>query len=141
MSIKMLMIGIMVFFSITAFGEAETEKIKFSFEGKEIVVALKNNSAAKTLLEQLPLTLKFEDYAGTEKISYLPKKLDTVKAPSNCTPLAGDLTYYAPWGNLAFFYKDYRNSNGLIPLGRIESGMENLKEINGNFSVTVERIK
>lgn len=102
---------------------------------------MRDNSAAKSLLEQQPLTLKFEDYTGTEKISYLPKKLDTGKAPNNCTPVAGDLTYYALWGNLAFFYKDYRNSNGLVPLERIESGIENLKEINGNFSVTIERIK
>lgn len=141
MSMKMLLMGIMVFFSITAFGEAGAERIKFSFEGKEVVVLLRDNSAANSLLEQLPLTLKFEDYAGTEKISYPPEKLDIEKAPNNCTPLAGDLTYYAPWGNLAFFYKDYRNSNGLVPLGRIESGIENLEEINGNFSVIVERIK
>lgn len=140
MSMKMLLMGIMVFFSITAFGETGTERIKFSFEEKEIVVLLRDNSAAKSLLEQLPLTLKFENYGGTEKISYPPEKLDISNAPNNCTPSAGDLTYYAPWGNLAFFHKDYRNSDGLVPLGRIETGIENLREINGNFSVTVERM-
>ncbi len=141
MSMKILLIGIMVFFSITVFGETGAERIKFSFEEKEIVVLLRDNSAAKSLLEQLPLTLKFENYGGIEKISYPPEKLDISKAPNNYTPSAGDLTYYAPWGNLAFFHKDYRNSDGLVPLGRIESGIENLQEINGDFSVTVERIK
>ncbi|GAA6324409.1 hypothetical protein F350042L8_15070 [Fusobacterium ulcerans] len=141
MSMKILLMGIMVFFSITVFGETGAERIKFSFEEKEIVVLLRDNSAAKSLLEQLPLTLKFENYGGIEKISYPPEKLDISKAPNNYTPSAGDLTYYAPWGNLAFFHKDYRNSDGLVPLGRIESGIENLQEINGDFSVTVERIK
>lgn len=141
MSMKILLMGIMVFFSITVFGETGAERIKFSFEEKEIVVLLRDNSAAKSLLEQLPLILKFENYGGTEKISYPPEKLDISKAPNNCTPSAGDLTYYAPWGNLAFFHKDYRNSDGLVPLGRIEYGIENLQEINGDFSVTVERIK
>lgn len=141
MSMKILLMGIMVFFSITVFGETGAERIKFSFEEKEIVVLLRDNSAAKSLLEQLPLTLKFENYGGIEKISYPPEKLDISKAPNNYTPSAGDLTYYAPWGNLAFFHKDYRNSDGLVPLGRIESGIENLQEINENFSVTVERIK
>lgn len=141
MSMKILLIGIMVFFSITVFGETGAERIKFSFEEKEIVVLLRDNSAARSLLEQLPLILKFENYGGTEKISYPPEKLDISKAPNNYTPSAGDLTYYAPWGNLAFFHKDYRNSDGLVPLGRIESGIENLQEINGDFSVTIERIK
>ena len=141
MSMKILLMGIMVFFSITVFGETGAERIKFSFEEKEIVVLLRDNSAAKSLLEQLPLTLKFENYGGIEKISYPPEKLDISKAPNNCTPSAGDLTSYAPWGNLAFFHKDYRNSDGLVPLGRIESGIENLQGINENFSVTVERIK
>ena len=141
MSMKILLMGIMVFFSITVFGETGAERIKFSFEEKEIVVLLRDNSAAKSLLEQLPLILKFENYGGIEKISYPPEKLDISKAPNNYTPSAGDLTYYAPWGNLAFFHKDYRNSDGLVPLGRIESGIENLQEINGDFSVTVERIK
>ena len=141
MSMKILLMGIMVFFSIIVFGETGAERIKFSFEEKEIVVLLRDNSAARSLLEQLPLILKFENYGGIEKISYPPEKLDISKAPNNYTPSAGDLTYYAPWGNLAFFHKDYRNSDGLVPLGRIESGIENLQEINGDFSVTVERIK
>ena len=138
---KILLIGIMVFFSITVFGETGAERIKFSFEEKEIVVLLRDNSAAKSLLEQLPLILKFENYGGTEKISYPPEKLDISKAPNNYTPSAGDLTYYDTWGNLAFFHKDYRNSDGLVPRGSIEYGIENLQEINGDFSVTVERIK
>ena len=121
MSMKILLMGIMVFFSIIVFGETGAERIKFSFEEKEIVVLLRDNSAARSLLEQLPLILKFENYGGIEKISYPPEKLDISKAPNNYTPSAGDLTYYAPWGNLAFFHKDYRNSDGLVPLGRIES--------------------
>ena len=41
MSMKILLIGIMVFFSITVFGETGAERIKFSFEEKEIVVQQK----------------------------------------------------------------------------------------------------
>jgi Cyclophilin-like family len=32
-------------------------------------------------------------------------------------PSIGDIAYYAPWGNLALFYKDFGYSNGLITLG------------------------
>lgn len=57
-------------------------KIKLEFQGKKIVVVMKDNSAVRSLLKMLPLVLKFEDYAGTEKISYLPEKLDTSDVPS-----------------------------------------------------------
>ena len=89
---------------------------------------------------QLPLELKFENYGGIEKISYLPKELDISNAPKSCTPKTYDLTYYSPWGNLAFFTKDFRHSNGLIPLGKIESGFENLEDIDKALSVRIEKL-
>lgn len=45
----------------------------------------------------LPLTLTLEDYASTEKISDLPKRLSTQGAPAGIDPSVGDVTYYAPW--------------------------------------------
>ena len=74
----------------------------------------------------LPLTLRLEDYNGTEKISALPRKLTRGGAPAGFDPSAGDVTFYAPWGNLALFYRDFRYSEGLVPLGRIERGIEAL---------------
>ncbi|MNU08615.1 hypothetical protein D3C72_2547400 [compost metagenome] len=53
----------------------------------------------------------------------------------------GDLTYYAPWGNLAIFYKDFDYSSGLIHLGVIESGIDRLARVNGDFDVRIERIE
>lgn len=38
-----------------------------------------------------------------KKIADLPTKLTTQNAPHGYAGKAGDLTYYAPWGNLAFF--------------------------------------
>jgi hypothetical protein len=83
------------------------------------------------------LTLK--DYAGTEKISDLPRKLSTQGAPSGSDPSVGDITLYAPWGNRAIFYKDFGYASGLIILGKIDSGVEKLAQLNGE--VSIERIK
>ena len=47
------------------------------------------------------MTMTLEDYASTEKITYLSRKLSTADAPAGVDPDAGDITYYAPWGNLA----------------------------------------
>ena len=138
MNLKIVLTVAVIFFSMIVYGAEE--KIKFSFDNKEIVVVLENNSAAESLLKQLPLTLEFEDYSSTEKITYLPQKLDISQAPDSCTPHKGDLTYYSPWGNLAFFYRDFRHSKGLVPLGKIESGAEELQEIDKSVSVKIEKI-
>ncbi len=33
----------------------------------------------------------------------------------------GDIAYYAPWGNLAIFYRDWGYGRGLIKLGTLDS--------------------
>lgn len=135
-----LLLGILGMFSSSVYGVETENRIKFSFDNKEIIVALENNSATENFLNQLPLELRFEDFNRTEKISTLPKELDTSNSPNSCTPKNGDLTYYSPWGNLAFFYKDFRHSNGLVPLGKIVSGRENLEDIDKNYLVKIEKI-
>ncbi len=60
----------------------------------------------------VPLTLTLEDYASTEKISDLPKRVSTEGAPSGSDPSVEDIAFYAPWGNLAIFYRDAGYANG-----------------------------
>ena len=115
----------------------ENTRIKMIFGDKEIIVRMNDNKAAEDFLELLPLELDFSDYAGTEKVSDLPGKLSEDGSPSGSKPSAGSFAYYSPWGNLAVFYKDFQYSNGLIILGEIESGLENLKDINGEVKIEI----
>lgn len=115
--------------------------IKMSFNNEEIVVKMHDNPTSRDFLTLLPLTLTFEDYAATEKISYLPRNLSTDDAPKGFDPSEGDLTLYAPWGNLAIFYKDYGYARGLIPLGKIETGVEKLAGIREDFTVVIEKVE
>ncbi|WP_294705915.1 cyclophilin-like fold protein [uncultured Fusobacterium sp.] len=138
---KILIICLVLILSVLVYGEEKMKnRIKFSFNNKEIIVLLEDNSASRSLLAQLPLEIKFENYGNTEKISYLPKKLDISEAPKSCTPQIYDLTYYSPWGNLAFFTEDFRYSNGLVPLGKIEIGFTELKDIDKIENVKIEKI-
>lgn len=118
----------------------EDIRIKLTFNNQEVIVNMDDNPTSKDFLSLLPLTLTFEDYAGTEKISYPSDKLSTEEAPSGIDPAVGDFTYYAPWGNLAIYYKDFGYSNGLIKLGEIESGIEKLENLNGDFTVKIEKM-
>lgn len=95
--------------------------------GEHIISAtLEDNPSTRDFIAQLPLSLDLDDYSSTEKIAYLPRKLTTTGAPSGTDPDVGDVTYYAPWGNLAIFYRDFGYSRGLIRLGRITAGLEHL---------------
>ena len=115
-------------------------KIRLTINGKAINATLIDNATTKDFLTLLPMTLTLEDYAATEKISYLPRKLSTAGAPAGSDPSVGDVTYYAPWGNLAIFYRDSRYARGLIQLGRIDSGIEALN-VAGPLKATIERIE
>jgi len=115
-------------------------KIRLTINGKAINATLIDNATARDFLTLLPMTLTLEDYAATEKISYLPRKLSTAGAPAGSDPSVGDVTYYAPWGNLAIFYRDSRYARRLIQLGRIESGVEALS-VTGPLKATIGRLE
>ena len=112
---------------------------------KAVYATLYDNSVSRDLLSRLPLTLEFSDYNRTEKIARLPPDSpdwDTSDAPDSCDPAPGDLTMYAPWGNLAVFYRDYGPSRGLVPLGKLDSeGLELFASQTGNFTVEISACK
>jgi hypothetical protein len=106
----------------------------------EAVVAtatLNDNECARDFIALLPLDLALEDYAASEKIADLPRKLTTKGAPAAYAPSAGDICLYAPWGNLAIFYRDGELSDGLVLLGRIDAGLDVMREAAGRVTVAV----
>ena len=127
-------------FTMNAF--AQTTKIKLTFEGNEIYALINNSKAGNDFLSLLPLNVKAEDFNSTEKIFYLSKKLNTQNEPDGINPKSGDITYYAPCGNIAIFYKNFRYSNNLIYLGRFEntSDIEKLSNMKGDFDIRIERV-
>ncbi|MGE4578772.1 MAG: cyclophilin-like fold protein [Desulfuromonadales bacterium] len=114
--------------------ENDSMKIKIT-AGKTVLTAtMMDNATSRDFMSMLPLTLTLKDYAGTEKITDLPRKLSTQGAPSGSDPSVGDITLYAPWGNLAIFYKDFGYASGLIILGKIDSGVDKLCQLNGEVT-------
>lgn len=117
--------------------KAMTQKLLIEVGGKTLTATMFDSAATKDLLAQLPLTLTLNDFNGTEKIANPPKKLSTSGAPDGFDPVAGDIAYYAPWGNLAIFYRDFRYSRNLIRLGKIDGdGIKSLR-VSGDVKVTI----
>lgn len=103
-----------------------------------------DNPTSRDFIKRLPLTLTFKDFGGFEKMSVLEEGLTTEGAPEGVTPSAGDFAYYAPWKDITIFYGDWGYSPGLIPLGKIHSGIgelsDKLASMKEDFTVTIERL-
>ncbi|MEU6656810.1 cyclophilin-like fold protein [Streptomyces sp. NPDC046900] len=112
-------------------------KIRLTTDTSSFDATLNGSAAARDFAALLPLTLTLSDYAETEKVSDLPQKLSTAGAPAGTAAEAGDLTYYAPWGNLAIFYKGFRHADGLVKLGTFTSGIEQFADRDDSFKVTI----
>lgn len=95
-------------------------KIHVRVDDNVLSATLDDTAVARDFASLLPLDLKLSDYHGIEKVAALPRTLDTSHAPPSYTPAAGDITLYAPWGNLAIFYKPFRNAPGLVRLGAFD---------------------
>ena len=116
------------------------QRVSVAFDGGEIVVKMDDNPTSRAFLDQLPLTMTFEEYGGFEKLSYPPEELTTEEAPSGHVPARGDFAYYSPWGNVNMYYGDFSYSAGLVKLGEIESGVELLDNIDEDFTVVIKKM-
>ncbi|MCO5219163.1 MAG: cyclophilin-like fold protein [Thermomicrobiales bacterium] len=104
--------------------------------GDTVLTATMNDSqTSREFVGLLPLTLTLSDYNQTEKISDLPGPLTVDDSLPGFDPSPGDITYYAPWGNLAIFYRDFGPAAGLVHLGTIDEGWEALERTDP-FEVT-----
>ena len=111
--------------------QASAMHIAITLDGRHRLRAqLQDNPSSRALLASLPLDLPLdlplEDFAE-EKIVRLPHKLSSQDAPASYRGQPGDITYYAPWGNLALFYGSGPNAPGLVYLGRFEGSYSPLR--------------
>ncbi len=101
--------------------------IRVTLDGRPVDATLNDSPAARDFAELLPLTLDLEDFHQTERIADLPRRLTTSGAPEPRAPRTGDLTYYAPWGNVALFYRDGDSADAdLLILGHLDADTDRL---------------
>lgn len=124
--------------SETEESNVETNQISVTCGDTQVVYELNDSPAAQSLLSQLPLTVVVEDFSTNEKVFYPPQELDTTDTPL-AEGGAGTLAYYAPWGDVVLFYDSFSANGSLYELGEAVSGVENIGQMSGTFTVeTVE---
>ncbi|WP_297094744.1 cyclophilin-like fold protein [uncultured Draconibacterium sp.] len=108
-------------------------KIRINNNDTFITANLNESETAKSFASMLPININLDDYGQTSKISKLEERLDENDSIDGFAPKAGDIVYFAPLGNIAFFYKNSEFSDSLIKLGEIDGDVKALRD--------VERIK
>ena len=114
--------------------EGLTMKISIQNQEKTLQFELNDSPAAKAFYEQLPLTIEIKNFSDNEKIFYPPQKLTTENTPVAYAE-KGTLAYFAPWGNMTIFYKDYGQGTDLYEIGHVVSGKENIANLTGTATI------
>lgn len=115
-------------------------KMSIIVGNQTITATMEDNAAARDFFSRLPLDVTLNDFNNTtEKIFYPNPALKIDGVTRGCAPMPGDITIYAPWGNVAIFCKNWSHSNDLIKIGHIDyNGIEALN-IGGDITVKFER--
>lgn len=114
-------------------------RIRIAFGNESFTATLEDHASAREFAAMLPLELTITDFAHNEKIAYLPEKLDALARGPVPDAAPGDLCYYVPWGNLAFFHGGYESTRDLVRLGRLDDGTAPLL-VRGEFPLRIERM-
>jgi hypothetical protein len=116
-------------------GAADGTPIRITFGDTQLAGTLDDNATARDLAAQLPLTLTFRDHNNAEKTAPLPRELSADGAPAGHDPTAGDIGYWAPDGDLVFYYDDAAPFfNGIVRIGEFEGDLAALERQSDGFS-------
>ena len=100
-----------------------------------------DSATARDLIAQLPLTLTFRDFNRVEKIAQLPRKLSLDGVPAGDDPLPREIGYYAPSGDVVFYYGDVSYFNGIVRIGQFDGSVDAIVNQTGDFTARIELAK
>lgn len=113
--------------------------IRLVIGDRTLEARLWDNPAARSLLDQLPLTLDFSDYGGQEVLAMPPQPLTMAGMPSGESAPTGTIGYYAPSRAVVLYYTDVGRYPGIVRIGQMDGDISILKGWTGSRSVTLER--
>lgn len=127
----------------TAAGTEKSQHVEIRIAvGQQVMTAvLDDTPTARDFIALLPLTVTLRDYSKAEKVSdALPRRLSEDGAPAKAAGETGDIAYYAPWGNIAFYRGQGPDAPGVIRIGKILNGSDALSQP-GQISTTISRVE
>jgi hypothetical protein len=114
-------------------------QIRITTDDRTFTGELADSPTARDLVDQLPLTLRFRDFNGVEKIAELPRPLTTDGVPEGDDPEINDIGYYAPSGDLVLYYGDVGYWSGIVRIGRLDAeDMSAIEHQPDGFELTID---
>ena len=114
--------------------------IRVTFGDTELRGRLADNATARDLADQLPVMVRVRDHNSAEKTAPLPRELSIDGAPAGHDPAARDIGYWAPDGDLVFYYDDAAPYfDGIVRIGELEGDLGALERQSDGTAVTVAR--
>lgn len=119
---------------------AEGTPIRITFGDTELTARLDDTATTRDLAARLPSALSFRDHNNVEKTAPLPGELSLEGAPEGHDPEAGDIGYWAPDGDLVFYYDDAAPFfNGIVRIGEFDGETDAIERQTEDFSATIQR--
>lgn len=122
--------------TMTASENQEDTPITIRIDARTVNGALSGNATARSLIDQLPLTLSFSEFGGQEKHAGLPEplSLDGVPAGDDADPLT--IGYYAPGQTLVLYYEHVGHFTGIVRIGTFDD-LAAIRDRSGRFEATL----
>jgi hypothetical protein len=109
-------------------------------DGDIVTATLNDSGDARDFAALLPLSMTLKNFAEIERIAYLPRELSVAGTSAGTSPRVGDITYNAPWGNLAIFAGNDSYARGLVRLSKVDTGLPASQRL-WQLEVRIDRIE
>ena len=134
---SILGVVIITTFASTGFAMAQ-ERVRISSDWGDVTAELADNSATRSLVRMLPLTIAMRDHLRQEKTGKLPASLPTVERQQDFT--VGTLGLWSS-DDFVIYYRSGRvPSPGIVILGRV-TGDVSIFDRPGPVTLRVERLE
>lgn len=107
-------------------------RVQITSQGKTATFRLYETTAARQFYEQLPLELDLTNFRDAQWMFYPPEKLDVTPSEAYHDGKKGELSYYAPWGDVFMLYRDFHAGDEMHRLGVGQSGTQDIAQMSGS---------
>lgn len=113
-------------------------QIRITSQGHAATFQLYDTAAAGEFYDQLPLKLDLTNFRNAQWMFYPPRRLNVTAQEAYHDGKKGELSYYAPWGDVFMLYKDFYAGDEMHRLGVGSSGIDDIAKMSG--SAVIEKI-
>ncbi|MFM2481538.1 cyclophilin-like fold protein [Celerinatantimonas sp. YJH-8] len=106
-------------------------QVKVTANGHHATFRLYDTQAAHIFFQQLPLSLELSNFRDAQWMFYPPQRLPVQANEAYHDGQQGELSYYAPWGDVFMLYHDFYAGDEMHRLGISVTGKDEIGRMSG----------